>query len=1481
MPPSAQKQVALHTFSGGMNSDVSDFLLENDKYREGWNVRILSTAGGNVGILTNPKGNLEVEYELPAGTNKCVGRKADEESNRFYWAIWNSEGNSGWYMYDGLLGVVTPIIIDKTDTGNLPILNFSERNLILHIDILKSPSGDDLIYWTDNGSTKAKKFNINKALDKSPTGYGLVITAEDINAYKLASIFPPDLTYFTDTTREANYLYGYMFKAAVQHWYDDGEKNNWSEFSTVPLPDYTGYPGNPAVTNVNNGMKIKVETGSSIVTHIEIAIKINSENFVSIIVLDKEKLGISDDTTYEYLWYNDNASYSGLDQFKVNRAYSFLPYRPALQAFTKNALVYGKGEEGFETVDIDVSSSVIYNDLFLPDDTTNVLNDPFFGAVLVDYDFTREGHGRRRNSLITITIGHDVRAGNLFQLYGRNGESDNFYEGYLANNGDDASSVASAFQQRLFATGRTRTSSPELPDTDIWEQTVNMDGDVSFSFIWYGVFDQNATEFTGQVNQVSYATLKNNGQSVGNHKSGGGVKYGIVYWDEDTRRSLTYTDDAFFVRTDFVTQSGGFKAVIHQLIIKNPPPVWAKYYSITRTKDLTYGSSFIQFLAQQAIESQSTTDTDYVDLIIGSIYTYQEMFPNTNVKYEFEKNDRVRLIKKEDTGAYYDFVESIVIDFKPVGATYDFTNDVTTNETNTVTIAGTTSVDNIGRYIVIDGIEREIIGAPTSTTYTLASSYGTSETYTSFKIVDKRGILRIRKPLNVTIEDNSLIEVYKPTQNVESAEKEFFMFGQKYAISDWGTDLRAHTGNIQNQDPLNPVSVPAIVNITKGTTYVRNRQLPTNNAIPGTQAVIDLVESASFNDFYISDLNDNGKIAPEDDGRGVIRFGSRLRFSNNYLEGTRINGLNDFDNLDREDYNDPYGDFMLLFYDQGLLFAWKFLRTGYIPIFANIISDQNNNDLLSQTNKLLNQMQYFAWEGGIGNNPESFAYNQTWKWFVSPTSGVVCRIGGDGILPVSEQFGFDSKIRELLANATKYSTFVFGGFDRENNEYQPCFENYNEYGYNGSFVEALWQLFHADYPEGTEYEITQQPQHGTVVINSDGNFVYTPSSDGSGSGSDASGYVGPDYFYYRWREPAGDWTEAKRSCGLVTPPDIPPFPAVYYNAARTEDFVTQCAEGQGTTVSYTVPARKYSSSFSQDDADQQAYDEAAQNGQAYADANGSCVRVLNLRYAVLEADVCDATPQPLYLLVAYTDIVPGAVVYTDLELTTPLTGYSFIVSAAGVIYALSSTTGEVGAVTGGTCSIVGTALSVRYGTDLGTVCNESAATVYVNPAYEDIQTGITVYTDSGLTDVLDGYDYIVSEAGEIFEIDDYTGVVGDTTETSCPVPFEFSEVINNTAGAATLQSVSFAEVGGGGNLFSFLQPQLSDIPVEVNLPSGVYTISMTVSAAIGSIKILGSGITSPSPLCQEGSGSGDIYDFSQVTIPGNAFFYVQLDLTPC
>lgn len=1096
--PSDLKLIHNQTFIEGINTVTARELVKNTQAHYILNCNVLSTANGEVGIVTNLKGNIQILFDLPLGDNKCIGVGSDEETNNLYFAIWNSNKYHTWYQLNTVTGNVTKILQNLTDSNDVSLFNWEEGEEILHVDIVRN----ELLYWVIEGDT-ARKFNISKALDKSTDGYGVTVLEEYTRAYKKTSVFSPACEYFSDTSIPFNRLYGYQFKFAQRYIYDDYEKSNWSDWSNVPLPDNEPFTGINQIPTNNNGIKITVETGSDIVRQIEIAMLQTSNiggilNWVSIATLDKSNLSISSNSSYIYNFYNDGA-YSVTDQEKIIRPYSYLPYNPKTQAFVKNAMVYSNFDEGFDNVNIDVAASISYEDLFISSGTENILNEPDIVLDLLNKYREESGFGYWKHTVYRLTIGSDVKKGNKFELFGNNGESDNYYYYYTATLIDSASTVANQLRSQIILNWRYK---------DVTTVTNDGSGNYYFEFDYKGQWKEPYTWYSGHVNPVNYNSLKDTGQSINNIKMGSSTQYGIIYEDEDGRKSLTYTGDNLITKINSINQYAAIKAVRIELTINHQPPLWAKYYQIVRSKDLTYGN-YIQMLIQKVVSVVGTSDEDYLDLVVGSLFTYQKLHENTTLVYDFNKGDRIRLIKSIDTGTlvetYYDFYETEIISYKPVSE-QTLNQNVTVNGTTTVTVESS-SADNIGSYIIINGVEREIISAPTGTTYIVDNKIagdGTNGTdpaiYLNYKIINRNGVLRIKKPASPTIINYSLIEIYTPSLVNSEESKQFYEFGYKFHIINWGTSSAYHGGNVQIQSSVNP----AIVEISNGIAYVRNRELPINNQIPNTQVIISPIEDPSFSDFYISNLNDNGRINAKDNGDGKVHFGSRFRYSNNFIEDTRINGLNDFDNADREDYNDKYGDVQRIVFGENRLYVFKQLRNCWIPVLQTIMTDATESSVVGTSTKLLNNIQYFAWDGGIGNNPEAYCRNGLHHYMASSNSGVIIRIGGDGETPISEIYQVDNEIRNYLNLAAKNNLKIHMAFNRKNNVLEVSFSDGLKLIFNSNFNEQDFVIYRDLLPNDQVYTIESSPTHGTLDLTDPSVPIYIPNTN----------YIGPDYFSY-------------------------------------------------------------------------------------------------------------------------------------------------------------------------------------------------------------------------------------------------------------------------------------------------------------------------------------------------------------------------------
>src|SRR5690606_22948474 len=159
--------------------------------------------------------------------------------------------------------------------------------------------------------------------------------------------------------------------------YDDYEFSSFSDFSTVAVPDQEDVTGTKGVPLINNGIRVSFLTGNPLVRKIELIMKrtdqgvdaqFSETDWVSLVVLDKDSLGIPDDSEYEYEFYNDH-SYISIAQEEVVMPYSELPDYPKAQEYSGNVLFYANFKSGFPVVKPDIDTSVVYEDLFVPDST--------------------------------------------------------------------------------------------------------------------------------------------------------------------------------------------------------------------------------------------------------------------------------------------------------------------------------------------------------------------------------------------------------------------------------------------------------------------------------------------------------------------------------------------------------------------------------------------------------------------------------------------------------------------------------------------------------------------------------------------------------------------------------------------------------------------------------------------------------------------------------------------------------------------------------------------------------------------------------------------------------------------------------------------------------------------------------------------------------------------------------------------------------
>lgn len=248
--------------------------------------------------------------------------------------------------------------------------------------------------------------------------------------------------------------------------------------------------------------------------------------------------------------------------------------------------------------------------------------------------------------------------------------------------------------------------------------------------------------------------------------------------------------------------------------------------------------------------------------------------------------------------------------------------------------------------------------------------------------------------------------------------------------------------------------------------------------------------------------------------------------------------------------------------------------------------------------------------------------------------------------------------------------------------------------------------------------------------------------------------------------------------------------------------------------------------------------------------------------------ICGATPVILYSSQTFGS---GVTMYSDIGLTTPVTGYTYITVNGFNIYALNTSTGVVGVDTGSACS-TGTAGSYVVGNDTGTICAGTPATRYTNGAFA---VGGILYSDSSLTSPVTGYSYVVDGAtNTIYNLNSVTGAIGVSTGLSCNYAVGTISVIGCVS-TGQIDAISF-----DGDAFTGFFPATSASSQTINtLADGTASLVVSVTGTFGSIFVRDS---FNNTYCQAYTGAGS-YTFTGFIISpsGTTDFVVTMDCGAC
>ncbi len=421
------------------------------------------------------------------------------------------------------------------------------------------------------------------------------------------------------------------------------------------------------------------------------------------------------------------------------------------------------------------------------------------------------------------------------------------------------------------------------------------------------------------------------------------------------------------------------------------------------------------------------------------------------------------VITKEPTT--YLFWQTVSVDTSEIDYIYfevtNFTTNSTKNPTNTAVLS----------YSFEDGDRLRLIRR-TSDQNVFADTYDASilgllnEPTINGTVQTGKQFIKIKKiaPLS-TVDYTSghfVIELYRPTQKIGgNANEVFYEFGQQFAIINPTLSTRAHSGSVTNQDQAN--AIPAETNMYNGDSYFRSRVI----YITTTVSFAFNVQDRNVVDFYLSAVSSvDGRPSIIDVNAKRQYFGALLRFGQEYQANTNINGLNAFYDDDFEEVDYSLGSVRRMTTRERFIRVFQDYKIGMMPLFSQI-NKSTSGDVVVQTDRLLNPIQYYSGNYGIGTASESLASYNAADYGCDNNRGVFWRVSNDGVIAISILYNLNSWATDKLPLRTgNYK--VYGGYDPKSNNYIAALEaTANDSAYTVTFDEEtnVYESFLSYHPE--------------------------------------------------------------------------------------------------------------------------------------------------------------------------------------------------------------------------------------------------------------------------------------------------------------------------------------------------------------------------------------------------------------------------------
>ena len=976
----------IKTLTGAMDLDGDYPFVAPGDYGITYNCRSGGNGENNLGGLKNIPGTKldeQISYAgFPGDIDRTLGSVEWQAEQSIIFAAY-TEGLGSFIQYSLLDESITKVIFQSSK------LDWDENGFV-DMQII----GDYLI-WTHTGQPPGA-INIQDAITET-AGAG-AFTQEDLDFALYVPKYPPYVSYTSTTTIDGNdynqnNLRGKQFQFIYQWVYEDGVKSVWSSISDLPVPINEEWSDGKWVDNtaVNNTLFVSVESGSSLVKQINIAVReTNIGLFVLIAQLNKSDLSISDSSTYVHSFYNTSQGIA-LSTKEVDKPFDSVPFEAdRIAVIDKSQAIFGGHKEGYDNINSNINFSMQYYDLPVLSTSEWAMHNVEGSDIYIDFS----------------GIDIDPAGGETYQVSDWNNWSGTPVASYVTIGADTLSNIIDELVSDMTATYTVSNVNDQL---FVEDQGGNMVGVVFLS-------------------AGKNAPFKD-------FKSGSSYSFMPIYYDDNRRIVGMGSPETTYIPfcSENADPPDADNNYLNQIVwnIDNEPPSDATHYQWAYSRS-TGPSTFLQF---------TMLGLDYADHISrlklnDDVNTYNTKFEKSIISnYTFTKGDRVRFVANRASATvwslYTTYIDKEILEVDEDG--YIVVED-TDNDLFTVYGAGEDTLIEV--YTPYLGVGTETNEDQTffefGEMWRIESDlhYGGTQNQEVPLTTINSVALRTASTIWVTclashgLSTGDYVTISGTTdyngtfQITVSAVNQFYVDGV-YTSSQTGT-----------------YTVPARGVFTNGDVYMKIRAMGTGvgNRVP--------VQAMNVSDFYDSDSVNKGRPYVYNELAELIDYKSSLRWAGRYIESSNTNKMFNCEANDYQPLTKKWGDITRIVDNGKILEVYTPRKYTSVYIGFNAAVRPDGTDFFTASDKFVGTIRESDVEYGT-QHPESVIKKDNYTYFYDYNSGEICRKAYNGISPIvyKSSSWFRDKKREMLAVTNQAKVKVHLGADK----YKGIYATFRDY----------------------------------------------------------------------------------------------------------------------------------------------------------------------------------------------------------------------------------------------------------------------------------------------------------------------------------------------------------------------------------------------------------------------------------------------------